>query len=767
MRTQTVRLPINGTGFSSKTKIEAFFTPEIDPSKLEVLAHTEGVLLVRLLAGGAWRTDAGPLILRSINTGGGPWKVNGDYGIQVAMVVENNGPSVVLEPWLTGTGGVVLGSEARLYQSSPKLSIWGEGFEDDNYIRFANGLEKAADYTHKVVDLGGGKTRIDMELKRGSKWRAQPGRLKAMALIDELHASKAYTFTKGHLLNGDRGIGVAEILEDPSVQENKGVLDRTHGDLLVIKGSGFSQAELGATKLTFDPELEMGFDYDMKVQDRKTLHLTLKTGRAWRAEAGVLMVTKVDCGAGEFAVGNVVVATVQEDAYENHEALKILLPGRQFARVIPTPDQLVYQYQSDKCLKVRGSGFTEMMRLEFIPPVNPNTYDQEYLSDTELCLTLKVGEKWADGDATLKVLSVSSYKDTPLKVGSDTGVAVAKIQLDPHVETATKDAYQSFTKRITIRGSGFDEATQLGFSPPLILRTPEYGEYEYVDVQPTFIVIALVNDARWIRAPLEPGDRVPLKVRSVTTAAGIVGFSPAITVAEIISDPEHVLCTDSCDFANNNICDDARKEDTTNDGLYRFADDDDYNYALAHDDDYQLYDDDEWYQLVQVTSDCEWGTDCSDCGPREELEAIVCTNTCGSARDGACDDERTTRACELGTDCQDCGPVGASNFSVEDYGDDDAVYWEEIESLGKDDDLIEWKDDRRVKRAEQHKKNLAPASSPGFGALLVDVLMGLVYLVFVVVVAGASTVVYKVYKGEGEAISLHIHALLESNHKSA
>jgi len=744
MRTQTVRLPINGSGFDSKAKISVFFEPHIEEDKLEVVAHKKSLLLVRLLAGGAWRADEGPLHLKSINTGGGPWKINGDDGIQVATVIKNH-------------GGKVLDSEARLYQSTPKLSIWGEDFQQSTILRFKSGLQKNTNYTQKFSDLGKNKMRLDLELKKGSKWRAQKGQIIAMSMVKE-EGNAALP------LNAGKGIVVAEVLEDPVVTESKANLDRTHGDTLMIKGSGFSRSELGATKLTFDPELEMGYDYDLSVKDTKTLQLTLKTGRAWRPDAGPLKVTKVDSGAGDFSVDDVIVATVQDDVQDHESGV----------RVISSPDQALYQSTpSDKCLKVRGTGFTKDTKITFNSKVSPDSYVQQFVSETELCLKLKSGEQWSAKAEPLKILSMN-VGGNKVPIGrSDAGVAVAKIYVNPEINTASdKDVFQSFTKRITIRGSGFDkDFTELAFSPPLTVRDPadpEYGEFEYVDVQPSYIVVGLVNDAKWIRAALEPGDRVPLKVHSVTTAAGVKTFGSSITVAEVTHDPEHVLCDDSCTFSKDNVCDDISSEDYSyyaDDDLYDFDDeyfepydsysfeDDDYGYNFMYDDDYQLYDDDEWYALDEGTLVCEWGTDCTDCGPREEVEAPECTNTCQFARDGWCDDERTAMICKLGTDCQDCGPVGASNFTEEDHLNDDAEYWEPFPYLDDDDDMIEWKNDPRANRVAHHGQ----PSAPGPGTLLVDVLMGLVYFVGAVVMASGLMFLYKIYKGE--AIPYHLLSL--------
>lgn len=76
-------------------------------------------------------------------------------------------------------------------------------------------------------------------------------------------------------------------------------------------------------------------------------------------------------------------------------------------------------------------------------------------------------------------------------------------------------------------------------------------------------------------------------------------------------------CTNTCQYANDNDCDDGGENSLT--GL------------------------------------CAFGTDCNDCGRRT---AVSCTNTCQYARDGECDDGGNASlhaVCPLGTDCADCG----------------------------------------------------------------------------------------------------------------
>lgn len=55
---------------------------------------------------------------------------------------------------------------------------------------------------------------------------------------------------------------------------------------------------------------------------------------------------------------------------------------------------------------------------------------------------------------------------------------------------------------------------------------------------------------------------------------------------------------------------------------------------------------------------CDWGTDCTDCGPRYG-NPPKCLETCETSKDGPCDDGgegSDYSTCDWGTDCEDCGP---------------------------------------------------------------------------------------------------------------
>ena len=58
-------------------------------------------------------------------------------------------------------------------------------------------------------------------------------------------------------------------------------------------------------------------------------------------------------------------------------------------------------------------------------------------------------------------------------------------------------------------------------------------------------------------------------------------------------------------------------------------------------------------------TECSFGTDCGDCGTRNDPDyAVKCDDTCKWPNDGECDDGgtgSTYNSCSVGTDCGDCG----------------------------------------------------------------------------------------------------------------
>ena len=170
-----------------------------------------------------------------------------------------------------------------------------------------------------------------------------------------------------------------------------------------------------------------------------------------------------------------------------------------------------------------------------------------------------------------------------------------------------------------------------------------------------------------------------------------------VVVATVVKDPEGAVCDNSCEFANDGVCDDGtaasgkqrqrvKEEGDWEDDIYG-------NYFYGedggdNDDDFHEYDDDyygagyDYYNYGYGDDDdeegygygapvCDPGTDCDDCSAAA-VNALNnpsdrCDNTCSWSKDGVCDDARVKGPCALGTDCQDqCGnqPVRQAGLEV-------------------------------------------------------------------------------------------------------
>jgi bacterioferritin-associated ferredoxin len=100
---------------------------------------------------------------------------------------------------------------------------------------------------------------------------------------------------------------------------------------------------------------------------------------------------------------------------------------------------------------------------------------------------------------------------------------------------------------------------------------------------------------------------------------------PVVTIVDPpVIVPNNLLCLDTCPYAFDGECDDGGPG--------------------------SLY------------SVCGFGTDCGDCGPRDNDVIVtdgICSDTCPYAVDGECDDGgpgSLYSVCGFGTDCGDCGP---------------------------------------------------------------------------------------------------------------
>ena len=311
------------------------------------------------------------------------------------------------------------------------------------------------------------------------------------------------------------------------------------------------------------------------------------------------------------------------------------------------------------------------------------------------------------------------------------------------------------------------------------------------------LVIELKEGKSWVPAALQKGDTLPsIRVTQINTGAGAVRLTTkdhpdGVVVASVVKDQEGAVCDNSCEFANDGVCDDGtaasgkqrqrvKEEGDWEDDIYG-------NYFYGedggdNDDDFHEYDDDyygagyDYYNYRYGDDDddegygygapvCDPGTDCDDCSAAA-VNALNnpsdrCDNTCSWSKDGVCDDARVKGPCALGTDCQDCGPVGASNFTQQDgddeWWDDEGNYW---------DDDYEWDDGNEFAGTKYDDEPVAHIQStahpkepkeprtigdPGAGGIFVIVLQSVVYLIGLVFCCGGLTYVV-VQKNSGKSV---------------
>ena len=92
-QTASNELRITGTGFIGAKKVDLYFQPPlVKEVAYEDVSHyplAKDEIVLRVRHGYQWRETPGALLVVGIDTGGGPVKLNGDDGVQVAEVTEN------------------------------------------------------------------------------------------------------------------------------------------------------------------------------------------------------------------------------------------------------------------------------------------------------------------------------------------------------------------------------------------------------------------------------------------------------------------------------------------------------------------------------------------------------------------------------------------------------------------------------------------------------------------------------------------------------
>ena len=180
--------------------------------------------------------------------------------------------------------------------------IEGKGFNNDPAIVFSPPLTKGVDYTI----MSSTDTKITLKRLKNKKWRESPGALLVISL-DTGAEHGAVSFAFGN------GIPVATILPDPTVLESERIIYASHTPRLIVQGTGFA---LDGTELTLSPTPRSA--YEVESIESTEMVLSLNTGKKWANPKGeesvTVTVSKVDTGAGEVVLPDVVIAKVLVDS---------------------------------------------------------------------------------------------------------------------------------------------------------------------------------------------------------------------------------------------------------------------------------------------------------------------------------------------------------------------------------------------------------------------------------------------------------------------
>jgi len=746
-QTASNELRLNGTGFSGAKKVDLYFSPplykEIYYEIVSPFPLKNNEIVLRLRHGYKWREEPGPLAVIGIDTGGGPVKLNGDEGINVAEVQADLDVHGVTVETTSDT--------QRVYHDDPNLMITGTGFSTTgNVLRFANGIAgKGVNYTASATS----ETSISLRLEPGSAWRKNVESLPGVLTLLAVNAGGGFVAVGP--TNAKKGRDIATVFERPSVFSSNKKIYRSQSHELHVMGAGFPKV-IAKPALKFKPELKEGVDYTLDVLDRDEIEVTLLPGREWGPAPGSLLVTHIntrgdEAGWVDLPGDGVHVAEIVDDVdKEVTGGIEVFQMGVK-----------VYQSALQQKIEITGSGFKEGMSFTFDPELRENVdYQLTVSSKNRATLRLLPGRKWRTDAGFIIAKSITvpaSGKPKTYPLAGVDGIRVAVVLADPSVATGSDNFHETQSKVIAIKGKGFTNVADT----KVIIRPTAPSAYKVLNILEDTIRVQLKPSNDWLPSFVsltgaDENKKIPLQVSGIDTGAGEVTFDEPVTIGYVVKDREGVVCDDSCEFAFDGVCDDG----TTTD-LYEYyekygyyQDDDlggtyDYqNYETEPSDDYYMEDD--GYQV----SACVEGTDCTDCGgvdaiidyskaPLADSGEEVCSNTCPYARDGVCDDPRGANYCKLGTDCQDCGPAGAGNFTKADddgWWDDDDDYW-----TFNDGNFL---DQAKGLEANRHKvKKHDSGDGIGAAAMFLTVLEGMVYTIGAIFFASALYLGMRYYQG--------------------
>jgi hypothetical protein len=216
------------------------------------------------------------------------------------------------------------------------LIIYGSGFNTmGNTLRFANGLiGRGMNFTVTFIS----NEQIHLKRTADSYWRRNFKKLPTALTLLAVNAGQGFVAIGA--TNSAKGQDIATIFEPPQIFSSTKKIFRTHTHEFHIRGAGFPLPSTQYKPLIrFNTPLVDGVAYSIRVVARDDLEIILLDGKAWRPDAGDLIVTYINTRGDEAGWKKlpgewVHVAQVVEDNDTNktngdNEVIKIYHSSRQ------------------------------------------------------------------------------------------------------------------------------------------------------------------------------------------------------------------------------------------------------------------------------------------------------------------------------------------------------------------------------------------------------------------------------------------------------
>jgi hypothetical protein len=351
---------------------------------------------LRLSAGSFWRGNVenlpGYLTVLAVNVGGGFVAVgptNSGKGRDVAAVFERP---------------TVFSGNTKVFRThSHELHIKGYGFPlvmGSLQLQFNTGLKEDVDYTVKVIS----RTEAELTLLDKRAWSNEAGPL----IVTRINTKGT---DDGWITLPGEGVHVADIQDDVAPETTGGVEIYPMGvkvyqsvlkQPIVIAGNGFT-ADMS---IVFEPTLEVNKDYYFNYESKNKVTLTLAENKKWRRDAGFLVATAVVVGGKKYNLANgqgIRVASIYADP------------------TIETKSTNIHETQS-KVVPISGHGFTNIDDVKIVlRPTPSSAYKLLSVLEDTIRVQLKPDEDWLPSFLSLKNFA-DNEKKIPLQIASiDTG----------------------------------------------------------------------------------------------------------------------------------------------------------------------------------------------------------------------------------------------------------------------------------------------------------------------------------------------------------